>query len=215
MPNLEKSDHVLTTDEDMALLDDTGPGEPTVIHKVTIGAGWDTTGGMEGGRLMRRFKKEAGVDLDLVAVACQGDQPKRYAGGDSLDPLRGALIHTGDNTTGKGDGDDEEVLVNLSKIQDMMPIDSIVFIAGALKPGSDFAKATNIEFNVYDASTGKRHMATFWPDLLATENAVAIARVYKHESGVWAIEVINQPVRITQGEFRSVLVAAQSFAKGV
>src|ERR1043166_8910426 len=72
-----------------------------------------------------------------IAVAMQGTDPVRLAGLDSLDPMgNGSLVHSGDNQTGRGDGDDETVTVEFSRIPPQ--ITSIVFVAAAFKKGSSF-----------------------------------------------------------------------------
>ncbi|NDZ74283.1 TerD family protein, partial [Streptomyces sp. SID10362] len=97
------------------------------------------------GGLIGKIRQKAGTDLDLIAIAMQGGDPVRLAGLDSLDPLgNGSLVHSGDNQTGHGDGDDETVTVEFARIP--ANITSIVFIAAAYKKRSSFSNARNISF---------------------------------------------------------------------
>jgi stress response protein SCP2 len=174
------------------------------VTRLVIGTAWDKNTQQKGG-LLGRFNEKRGVDLDLVAVAMAGDQPVRFAGFDQIDPLKnGTLIHSGDNQTGEGDGDDETVTAMLDQIE--APVNGIVFCAMAFKRGTDFSKAANIEFNVYDASDGNpERVATYWPSLTEKGNAIAIAKVTKDASGVWHLKVLNEFGKVKQGDFSEVL----------
>jgi stress response protein SCP2 len=130
-----------------------------------------------------------------------GENPVRLAGLDSLDPMgNGSLTHSGDNQTGHGEGDDETVTVDFSKVP--APVTSIVFIASAFKKGSDFQKARNISFKVYDATGGSSSpVADIWPSLLGNKNACAIAKAVRtNDPNVWTLEVIDTFGSITQGD---------------
>lgn len=182
-------------------------GETADLASVTnlvIGTGWDKNTQQKGG-LLGRFNEKRGVDLDLVGVAMSGGSPVRFCGFDQGDPLKnGTLIHSGDNQTGDGDGDDESITALLDRIE--APVDGIVFCAMAFKRGTDFSKAANIEFNVYDASDGvKTRVATYWPSLTEKGNAIAIAKVVKGANGVWALTVLNELGKVKQGDFSDVL----------
>lgn len=171
---------------------------------LVVGCGWDKST-QQRGRLLGGLNKKKGVDLDLVAVAMSGDQPVRICGFDQVDPLKnGTLAHSGDNMSGEGDGDDEEVTALLDRIE--APVDGLVFCAMAFKKGSDFAKAANIEFNVYDASDGtKTRVANYWPSMLGDGNAIAIAKATKGSDGIWRLKVLNEMGKVKQGDFQSVL----------
>lgn len=174
------------------------------MTRLVVGCGWDKST-QQKGKLLGGLNKKRGVDLDLVAVAMSGDQPVRICGFDQVDPLKnGTLIHSGDNMTGEGEGDDEEVTALLNQIES--PVDGLVFCAMAFKKGSDFSKAANIEFNVYDASDGvKTRVANYWPSMMDSGNAIAIAKATKGTDGVWRLKVLNEMGKVKQGDFNAVL----------
>ncbi|CAM5645662.1 ATP-dependent RNA helicase DeaD [Streptomyces tendae] len=121
-----------------------GPADLDGVTHLSIGVSWDPTAGSSGG-VLGKLRRKTGTDLDLIAVALQGGDPVRLAGLDSLDPMgNGSLLHSGDNQTGHGDGDDETVTVEFARLPDV--ITSIVFVAAAYKKGSSFQKARNISF---------------------------------------------------------------------
>ena len=179
------------------------------LKRLVIGIGWDKST-QQRGALLGRLNQKRGVDLDLVAIAMQGGSAVRYAGFDQLDPLKNqTLVHSGDNMTGDGDGDDEKITAMLNDID--APVDGIVFCALAFKRGTDFTKAANVEFNVYDASDGvEDKVATFWPSLTEKGNAVAIAKVTKGADGNWSLTVLNSVGKVKQGDFKSLLKFAET-----
>ena len=179
------------------------PADLGGVTRLDVGISWDKSDQQAKG-LMGRIKRKQGVDLDLIAILVQGDQPVRYAGINNLDPMKdGTVVHSGDNTTGEGDGDDEVVQCFLDKIRDN--ITSVIFCAVAFKPKTSFEKADNVSFTVYDASDGKQGaVAEIMPSLLGGGNACAIAKAYRDGPG-WKFTVINERGPITQGDFTSLL----------
>ncbi|MFF4543033.1 TerD family protein [Streptomyces sp. NPDC001435] len=175
-----------------------GPADLDGVTHLSIGVSWDPTAGSSGG-VVGMLRRKTGTDLDLIAVAMQDRDPVRLAGLDSLDPMgNGSLVHSGDNQTGRGDGDDETVTVEFARIPPQ--ITSIVFIAAAFKKGSSFQKARNISFKVYDATGGSsQQVADIWPSLLTQDNGCAVAKAVR-VAGNWKLEVINVTGKIKQGD---------------
>ncbi|KUJ60605.1 stress protein, partial [Streptomyces albus subsp. albus] len=182
----------------ITLTKEDGPADLGGVTHLSIGASWDPTVGSSGG-LMGKLRQKAGTDLDLIAIALQGGDPVRLAGLDSLDPLgNGSLVHSGDNQTGHGDGDDETVTVEFARIPSN--ITSIVFIAAAYKKRSAFSNARNISFKVYDATGGSsQQVADIWPSMLTQDNGVAVAKAIREGAG-WKLQVINETGKIKQGD---------------
>ncbi|MET8945756.1 TerD family protein [Streptomyces sp. NPDC004542] len=182
----------------ITLTKEDGPADLDGVTHLSIGVSWDPTGGASGG-IMGVLRRKAGTDLDLIAIAMQGADPVRLAGLDSVDPMgNGSLVHSGDNQTGRGDGDDETVTVEFARIPSN--ITSIVFVAAAFKKGSSFQKARNISFKVYDATGGSsQQVADIWPSLLTQDNGCAVAKAVR-AGDTWKLEVINATGKIKQGD---------------
>jgi stress response protein SCP2 len=193
----------------ITLAKEDGPADLTGVTHLSIGVSWDPTSGSSGG-LAGVLKRKLGTDLDLIAILCQGGEPVRLAGLDSLDPVgNGAIVHSGDNQTGNGVGDDETVTVDFSRVP--RNITSVVFVAAAHKKGSAFSKARNVSFKVYDATGGSsQQVADIWPSLMATGNANGVAKAVRNGDS-WALEVINHMGKTKQGDEISLL----RFAKGL
>ncbi|MFF9348756.1 TerD family protein [Streptomyces sp. NPDC014734] len=185
-----------------------GPADLDGVTHLSIGVSWDPTSGSSGG-LMGKLRQKVGTDLDLIAIALQGAEPVRLAGLDSLDPMgNGSLVHSGDNQTGKGDGDDETVTVEFARIP--QNITSIVFVAAAYKKRSAFQNARNISFKVYDATGGSsQQVADIWPSLLTNDNGCAVAKAIRVGTG-WKLEVINETGKIKQGDEQALMRFAVS-----
>lgn len=182
----------------ITLTKEDGPADLAGVTHLSMGVSWDPTAGSSGG-MMGMLRRKTGTDLDLIAVAMQGGDPVRLAGLDSLDPMgNGSLVHSGDNQTGRGDGDDETVTVEFARVPPN--ITSIVFVAAAYKKGSSFQKARNISFKVYDASGGStQQVADIWPSLLTQDNGCAVAKAVRVGDS-WKLEVINVTGKIKQGD---------------
>lgn len=185
-----------------------GPADLGGVTHLAIGVSWDPTAGSSGG-VLGKLRQKAGTDLDLIAIAMQGADPVRLAGLDSLDPLgNGSLVHSGDNQTGRGAGDDETVTVEFSRVP--TNITSIVFVAAAYKKRSAFQNARNISFKVYDASGGSsQQVADIWPSLLTNDNGCAVAKAVRDGAG-WKLQVINETGKIKQGDEQSLMRFAVS-----
>ncbi|NGO69326.1 TerD family protein [Streptomyces boncukensis] len=182
----------------ITLTKDDGPADLDGVTHLSIGVSWDPTAGTSGG-VIGKIRRKKGTDLDLIAIAMSGSDPVRMAGLDSLDPLgNGSLVHSGDNQTGHGDGDDETVTVDLAQVPSA--ITSIVFVAAAFKRGSSFQHARNISFKVYDASGGSaQQVADIWPSMLTEDNGCAVAKATR-DGSAWKLEVINETGKIKQGD---------------
>ncbi|MGW3628727.1 TerD family protein [Streptomyces sp. NPDC005122] len=187
----------------ITLTKEDGPADLDGVTHLSIGVSWDPTAGSSGG-LMGKLRRQAGTDLDLIAIAMQGSDPVRLAGLDSLDPLgNGSLVHSGDNQTGRGDGDDETVTVEFARVP--ANVTSIVFVAAAFKKGSSFQKARNVSIKVYDATGGTtQQVADIWPSMLSNDNGCAVAKAIR-VGGAWKLEVINQTGRIKQADERDLM----------
>lgn len=195
----------------IALTKEMGPADLTGMTNMAVGASWDPSSGASGG-VLGWAKRQKGVDLDLIAVLFQGNEPVAFAGLDSLDPLgNGSVTHTGDNQTGRGEGDDEAVNVSFAGVQPVY--DKIVFVAAAFKNGTSFEKANNVRFTVYDNSGGSSQaVATIPNSLLGNHNAYAVAKATRN-GGSWQLDVLGNKGTVRQGNKQSLLRFALDHGK--
>ena len=97
----------------------TDDGQPLI--RMQLGLGWDKarTAGFIG-------TGAPDIDLDVTAVEFAGDQLFDLAVFNNLQTRDGAVVHLGDNLSGRGEGDDEVVTVDLSRVY--RRVDAIVFM---------------------------------------------------------------------------------------
>ncbi|GAB3659342.1 TerD family protein [Actinocorallia lasiicapitis] len=186
------------------LRQDDGAADLSAITRLTVAVSWESAEGKSGGAL-GWVRKQKGVDLDLIGVLMQGNDPVRFAGLDSLDPFdNGSVQHTGNEQTGAAFGDDESIHITFASVPSS--IDAIVFVATAFRPGSAFEKANNISFKVYGAAAGgsTEKVADIYPSLLETDNANAVARAFRTGDS-WSLEVLNRKGKIKQGDKQALL----------
>ena len=91
------------------------------LSRIRIGLGWDPVNQEKKGGLFGSIFGGSAPDIDCDAsvIVCKGG---RLSGkGDvvyfgNLKHSSGAIVHTGDNLTGDGEGDDEQILVDLTAV---------------------------------------------------------------------------------------------------
>lgn len=190
------------------------------VEEFEMGLGWDKSTGGAGG-VLGWVNKKAGSDLDGVATFYAGDKPVKYLGWDELDCFEteapGAAVHTGDNQTGEGSGDDETIRLALAQIP--RRITRILLNASAFKPGSSMRRAKNITVTLYDSTGGqKQPMAWIEPSLLSPKNTIGVA-VLRRVLGTdgtpgpnWELKVLDQSVDVKQGERDDFLIRTAAMA---
>lgn len=162
------------------------------LSKLRFGAAWDISGGGRKG-LLGKLAKRRGVDLDLIVIASQGKDAKRLCWFDHVRPFgNAALEHLGDNTTGRGDGDDEEILADLPLLPPF--IDRLTTLVCAYKPNVSFDSVTGVTLTVYDEQTGTP-LQQFMPTLGQPRNAVVVAQLQRDSFG-WGLSEINEMVNV-------------------
>lgn len=178
------------------------------LSSVTVGLGWDvrkTGGGGFLGGLFGGGQKEADYDLDAIAfllnqndkVTNLGDQ--KMIGGDVIffNNLRhpsGNIWLTGDNQTGAGEGDDEQIIVRLNALAPQYhKILFVVSIYQGLQKNQHFGMLENAYIRAVDAR-GKE-MVRFSLSGDATFNqqrSVIFAELYRREGG-WKFRALGNP----------------------
>lgn len=162
-----------------------GQRENLDAPKFTIGLGWDTN------------SSSTGADFDLDAsVFLLGDNKKlltdeHFVFYNNLVSPDGSVEHTGDNLTGDGDGDDEQVKVDLSKIDaKVAELCIVVTIHEAAARRQNFGQVRNSFIRIVDASTDQEILKYELEEDFSIETAVEFGRVYKRE-GKWKFEAVG------------------------
>ncbi len=103
----------------------------------------------------------------------------------------GAVEHTGDNLTGDGDGDDEQVLVDLSRIDSKVAeICVVVTIHDAENRRQNFGQVRNSFVRVFDGNTNQDILKYELEEDFSIETAVEFGRIYKRDDK-WKFEAVG------------------------
>ena len=155
------------------------------LTKVLIGLGWDTN----------KYDGGSDFDLDAAAFLLKGDgkarDDKDFVFYGNLKHTSGALEHLGDNLTGEGDGDDEQIRVDLAAVPaDIEKIDFTVTIYEAEERKQNFGQVSNAYIRIVDASNDKELIRFDLGEDFSVETAVVVAELYRH-GGEWKFNTIG------------------------
>ncbi len=155
------------------------------FSKLYVGAGWDMVG--------------APVDLDLVAAALVDgkltSQTRLVYFGDKTEP---GITLGADNTTGEGDGDDESIVMDLSKVES--DVNSIA-IGVCAYSGADLATAKNFRFRVVNGQTpADPQVFEVKADHAAGGDTVLHAATLHRTAAGWTIQNVSQYYKTGNGK---------------
>jgi len=162
-----------------------GQRENIDAPKFTIGLGWDTNSSSTG----------SGFDLD-ASVFLLGDNKKivsddHFVFYNNLVSPDCSVEHTGDNLTGDGDGDDEQIKVDLTKADaKVSEICIVVTIHEAEARRQNFGQIRNSFIRIFDAVTNQEILKYELEEDFSIETAVEFGRLYKRE-GKWKFEAVG------------------------
>ncbi len=157
----------------------------TSLSKVTMGLGWDTVkkGGFFG------FGGSA-PQIDLDASCVMFDAQGRQVDVVWFRQLRsrdGSIVHTGDNRTGAGDGDDEQIIVDLARLPSN--VQSLVFTVNSFT-GQNFSQVENAFCRIFNAADSKE-IARYNLSVQGNHTAQIMAKLYRHD-GQWKMHAIGE-----------------------
>lgn len=160
------------------------------LDTIMVGLGWDPVAqGKSGGGLFGSLfgsKGAAEVDCDASVLLLQDDRLKNqkdvvFFG--NLKALNGAVQHTGDNLTGEGEGDDEQIIVKLKSIpNEYNRIVFIVNIYDAVKRNQHFGMIQNAFIRVVDRSTNQELLKYNLTDNYANQRTLITGEIYRHNN---------------------------------
>ncbi len=166
-----------------------GQRESINAPKFTIGLGWDTNNSSTGGSF----------DLD-ASVFILGENKKLLSDNhfifyNNLKSPNGAVEHTGDNLTADGDGDDEQIVVELSKIDaNASEICVVVTIHEAEARKQNFGQVRNSYVRIYDSNTNSEILKYELDEDFSVETAVEFGRIYR-KNGEWKFEAVGSGMK--------------------
>jgi tellurium resistance protein TerD len=166
-----------------------GQRESISAPKFTIGLGWDTNSSSTG----------SAFDLD-ASVFVLGENKKLLSDShlvfyNNLKTPNESVEHTGDNLTGDGDGDDEQIKVDLSKIDaSAFEICIVVTIHDAANRKQNFGQVRNSYIRIFDASSNTEILKYELEEDFSVETAIEFGRIYRRNSE-WKFEAVGMGMR--------------------
>ena len=160
--------------------------EVSELSKVVVGLGWDAA-------KKGLFRSSADIDCDASAIILGTDDRYKdvvYYGNRS--GVNKCVYHHGDNLTGDGDGDDEQITVDLANMANS--VGRIVFVVNIYaceQRKQDFGMIKNAFIRLVNASTGKEICKYNLSENYSGKTAMIFAEVYKKDNE-WKFNAIGQ-----------------------
>ena len=159
-------------------------GNASLKH-IMVGLGWD----------VNAFDSGADFDLDASAFMCgaNGKCPteKEFVFYGNLEHPSGAVKHQGDNLTGEGDGDDEQIFVDLKASPES--VDKIAFtvtIYEAQERRQNFGQVSNAYIRIVDEDTNQELIRYDLGEDFSIETAIVVGELYRH-NGEWKFNALG------------------------
>ena len=163
------------------------------LKSLVVGLGWD-----EAPKKFSLFSKQEDIVCDASAILITESTGKLagpidvvYYG--QLQHRSGAIRHCGDNLTGAGDGDDEQIIVELNRVPaDYNKIVFVVTIYQARERKQQFGMIRNAFIRIVDADTGSELCKYNLSENYEGKTAMIFGEVYRY-NGEWKFGAIGEP----------------------
>lgn len=150
---------------------------PQAMDSITIGLGWDTGQGK--------------VDLDVSAVlldAAGAEVETVFFG--NLESAANGIKHSGDNLTGEGNGDDEQITAQLGAIGPR--VQQVVFVVNIYTPGKTFRQVAHPYCRVIENVSGNELCRYSLTDA-GSENGLIVSKIGREQGGRWGFHAVGLP----------------------
>lgn len=167
------------------------------LKHIMVGLGWDEAKKPEGGFFSKLFSSKGfDIDCDASAILCNNE-------GRFLDLVYyrhlqlndGSVVHQGDNLTGEGEGDDEQIMVDLSKMNPS--IGKIVFVVNiyeATNRNQHFGMIQNAFIRLVDMDKNAEICRFNLSENYNGMEGLIVGEIYKKDNE-WKFNAIGQPVQ--------------------
>lgn len=158
------------------------------LNVVTVGLGWDPVQSNKG-----LFKKMfTNIDCDASVFMLKNDRLESAKDIISFTRLKskcGSVQHSGDNLTGKGDGDDEQIVVRLQEVPETFNrLVFVVNIFGAKLKKQHFGLIQNAYIRIFDE---QNDLVRFnLSDDYTNQTALIVGEIYRHQ-GEWKFNAVG------------------------
>lgn len=184
--NLQKGQKISLSKDNM--------GNATNLRRAVVGLGWDAV--KKGGGLFGFGTQQVeDIDCDASALMLKGghlvsEQDVVFYG--NLHHRSGAVNHMGDNLTGDGDGDDEQITIDLDRVP--AEYDRIVIVVNIYRAEAkkqDFGLIRNAFMRICDGNTGRELVRYNLSENYAGKTAMIFGELYRH-NGDWKMNAVGQ-----------------------
>ncbi|MEH7392849.1 TerD family protein [Bacillus sp. JJ1503] len=157
------------------------------LSKIMVGLGWDPVQSRGGGLLGSLFGGGGGANIDCDAsVIMLGENDKIRNNSDviyfgNLKSNDGSVQHTGDNLTGDGDGDDEQILIDLSRVP--AQVHKLVFVVNiydCVKRKQHFGMIQNAFIRIVNSANGQEMIHYNLTDDYSGKTCLVVGEIYRH-----------------------------------
>lgn len=167
------------------------------LNTVTVGLGWDAATKSKKGGLLGSLLGggQPSIDCDASVLMLRsgklmGKQDIVYFG--NLRHHSGTVTHRGDNLTGDGDGDDEQIVVDLAKVpEEYDRIVLVVNIYDAVKKRQDFGMIQNAYIRIVDNRNNQEMCKYNLSENYNGMTAMIFGEIYRY-NGEWKFNAIGQ-----------------------
>ena len=155
------------------------------LKKVVVGLGWD----------VNAFDTGGAFDLDAAAFLLTDSgkvsKPEDFVFFGNLKHPSGSVEHLGDNLTGAGAGDDEQIKINLGAIpENISKIAFTVTIYDAESRRQNFGQVSNAFIRIYNEESGEEMLRYDLGEDFSIETAAVFGELYKN-NGEWKFNAIG------------------------
>ena len=185
--NLQKGQRISLTKEDSKL------------SRIMVGLGWDPVEQSRGGILGLLFGSSApAIDCDAsVIMLNENSKAEEIVYFGNLKDRSSSVMHMGDNLTGEGDGDDEQILVELSKVPaNISRLVFVVNIYNCVKRNQHFGMIRNAFIRILDLENNKELLRFNLSDDYSNKTGIYAGEIYRH-GNEWKFAAIGEGDNVT------------------
>jgi stress response protein SCP2 len=152
---------------------------PQTLDEITVGLGWDTDDG------------EVDLDVSAVLLNARGAEVETVFFG-QLESQRHGIKHSGDNLTGAGSGDDEQIQVKLNSIGP--DVQQVVFVINIYTNKKTFMQVANPYCRIVDVFSASELCRYSLRDA-GRENGLIVAKINREAGNRWGFHALGLPCR--------------------
>lgn len=165
------------------------------LTRILVGLGWDPAEIQQKGFFGMK-KKQANIDCDASALMLDANSklanPKHLVCFYNLSSPCGSVRHSGDNITGQGDGDDEQIMIDLANVP--ASVDKVLVVVNIYQCEArcqDFGMIQSAYIRIANPINGQELVRFNLTDNYSGKTALLVGEVYRH-NGEWKFNALGE-----------------------